>query len=469
VIGWTVGVRRKGEGVAFEVREIWARFHNRMEASNVAWWFLVAYVLLLPVQFRTLYGFRFAPSDLCLVTFLVFSLRRLVIRRHSWSVWHAGVLAMFLWGLLVALLRTGHITTYALVNKTLGILVLFSLYVGITSRVKTWPEVRFLLRVFVINVVIHTGFALTVFLVGLRSGHPASWINYAGVRLSGFLVNPNAFGGLLAVALAIQLGSRCWKRPLLPGYLGLACEVVLAGGLVLTYSRSAWLAFLAVLVCLIVFRPRVAIRAIGVAGLALALVVVALGGEHLGPSVKIAMRSAHDRIVLAEAAIERVWKSPVLGIGTGVFLEEPIEEPIKEWVENSAGSSIHMSIHNTLLWALVEFGGVGLLVMVGFLLWFVVCGVKSYPFLDNRQKCLLLSLLLAHAAMGGLSLGIEAFYQRHWWYVMGLLGTVPAMCRRKRQSATTSRLALRQTLSDFKRGLAELWIDRKASSPQDFG
>ena len=34
-----------------------------------------------------------------------------------------------------------------------------------------------------------------------------------------------------------------------------------------------------------------------------------------------------------------------------------------------------------------------------------------------------LALLLAHTAMFGLAMGIEAFYQRHWWLVLGLIAS----------------------------------------------
>jgi putative inorganic carbon (HCO3(-)) transporter len=34
-----------------------------------------------------------------------------------------------------------------------------------------------------------------------------------------------------------------------------------------------------------------------------------------------------------------------------------------------------------------------------------------------------LALLLAHAAMLGVAMGIEAFYQRHWWLVFSLIAS----------------------------------------------
>ena len=35
----------------------------------------------------------------------------------------------------------------------------------------------------------------------------------------------------------------------------------------------------------------------------------------------------------------------------------------------------------------------------------------------------MLALLLAHMAMFGLAMGIEALYQRHWWLIVALIGS----------------------------------------------
>jgi hypothetical protein len=41
-----------------------------------------------------------------------------------------------------------------------------------------------------------------------------------------------------------------------------------------------------------------------------------------------------------------------------------------------------------------------------------------------------LALLLAHAAMLGVAMGIEAFYQRHWWLVMALIASAYSLTLR---------------------------------------
>jgi putative inorganic carbon (HCO3(-)) transporter len=79
--------------------------------------------------------------------------------------------------------------------------------------------------------------------------------------------------------------------------------------------------------------------------------------------------------------------------------------------------------HNSAMWFLADFGIVGFAVLLGFLGWFFVKGWFAYRFAPANAKPLVLALLLAHTAMFGLAMGIEAFYQRHWWLVLGLIAS----------------------------------------------
>ena len=108
--------------------------------------------------------------------------------------------------------------------------------------------------------------------------------------------------------------------------------------------------------------------------------------------------------------------------------------------------------HNTAMWFLADFGIVGLTVLLGFLGWFFVKGWFAYRAAPVRGQSLVLALALAHTAMFGLAMGIEAFYQRHWWLVLGLIAssysltlrrangrssnTIPAPAQRRRQPHT---------------------------------
>ena len=86
-------------------------------------------------------------------------------------------------------------------------------------------------------------------------------------------------------------------------------------------------------------------------------------------------------------------------------------------------------MHNSALWFLADFGLVGLAVFCGFLGWFFVTAWNAYQMAPDEEKPLALALLLAHTAMAGLAVGIEAFYQRHWWLVLALIAASSRLVR----------------------------------------
>jgi hypothetical protein len=75
------------------------------------------------------------------------------------------------------------------------------------------------------------------------------------------------------------------------------------------------------------------------------------------------------------------------------------------------------------MWFLADFGIVGLVVVLGFLTWFFVKAWQAYCSAPVREQGLVLGLLLGHASMLGLAMGIEAFYQRPWWMIFGLIAS----------------------------------------------
>ena len=86
--------------------------------------------------------------------------------------------------------------------------------------------------------------------------------------------------------------------------------------------------------------------------------------------------------------------------------------------------------HNSVMWFLADFGILGVAAFLAFLAWFFTTAWLAYRFAPGRQKPLALALFLAHVAMIGLAMGIEAFYQRYWWLVLGLIGSAHSLTLR---------------------------------------
>ncbi len=222
------------------------------------------------------------------------------------------------------------------------------------------------------------------------------------------LLDPNAYGGLLVMALVIMEGGSWGPAPLFSEPAVWFCRISLGLGILFTFSRSAWVALALSMLLLCAIRIRVAGR-LGLAALAGApCVLLVMGRGFLGVFQEMASRpkQVQGRFDLIHDAFFAFARHPLFGGGIGSF-------------RLSEGEIAH----NSAMWFLADFGIVGLAALVGFLGWFFVKGWFAYRFAPMREQPVALALLLAHTAMVGLAMGIEAFYQRHWWVAFGLIAS----------------------------------------------
>jgi putative inorganic carbon (hco3(-)) transporter len=367
---------------------------------------LMLYVALLPVQFNIREGLNFAPSDAVLLAYLLFQSNRIRFRRAAWSVWHAAFLPMMVLSAWVGLMQNGDLTQYVVFNKLIGALWLLIAYAAFSAEISTTAEIRSVARTFVasvsaLNVVAITGF----YWLPLESLFPR--LNYyEGERLAGFLIDPNAYGGLLLTALTLQAVTGLWRAPLFRGLAGALIYLSLAVGLVLTFSRSAWIGLAVALIFLGAMRPLQTLKlAIVTAGSGLALLLsLAYKGSDYFHAMVIRPQTIQSRLESEGAALEGFLFHPVLGTGLGTFLNEH-----------------GIIIHNTLLWILSECGVVGAFVVVGLAMWYFRVAIPAIRSSRGAGQGLIVALAAAHAGMLGVSVGIEALYQRHWWLVMAMI------------------------------------------------
>lgn len=365
-------------------------------------WLLALYVICLPIQFNTPLSLRFAPSDLFLAFFLLFRLSNLSLRAAAFSVWHVLLPGMFALATFLSALYNGHLTRYILLNKNLGLIVLFASYCALTSILNTSSRLRRFLRLFVWNVALHNLLAIVVY----AAGWEIPGVNELGVRISGMLHDPNAFGGLLVVAFAIHTITFCQKQPLIGGAWGMFILLTLPLGILLTFSRSAWIGLAIVLLLMIGYRVVYALYFVAALLTTFIAVFLIRGGGFLEELVALASRPEQIwvRVEILQHAFRMFLDHPFFGGGLGSYVQ------------------VHGEIiHATPVWFLSEFGLLGFAVFSGFLLWFLRQGVRAYQSSPEPVKPLIYGLLMAFLGMCGLSLGIEAFYQRHWWFIMGCL------------------------------------------------
>lgn len=361
---------------------------------------VMGYIICLPVQIDIGGAFRIAPSDLFLMIGLFAAGFHLRVDPRQFSSWHWAMLFIFVLASFVSIWRNGFITQYALLQKDIGFILLLLTYIMLTQAVDSWERLYTMLRLFLISVLILNGISLFAFFSGVK----IPFMVQDG-RLSGMLIDPNAYGGLLVTAFAIHIMTSGEKMKHLRGWASMVATITLAGGIIMTFSRSSWIGLFLVLLTLLITKPSRLIK-IGV-GFSLAFVALLLykGTAYLNVLESMSSRPSQiqSRLNIIDKAVDWIAQSPLLGIGLGSYNYE-----------------LRIIIHNTPIWFLTEFGLLGLFVYGGFIIWFFIVGIRSYRAADSIHKPIIMALLLSHAAMIGLSMGIEALFQRYWWFMMAM-------------------------------------------------
>jgi putative inorganic carbon (hco3(-)) transporter len=377
---------------------------------------VTGYVALLPFQFAVGNGVNFAPADCLMLLVLLLAAGQLKYHKAAWSLWHFGIPVVFAVGSLVAAVRFGALDRYELLNKDAGLLLPFLSYAAITSSVTNWEDLRRILRVFTLSVVLQNILCVGGFLAAYFFGVANPFTRYSGMRLSGMLLDPNAYGGLLVAALVICEGASLGRTPLFSGPTLWLSRLSLGMGILFTFSRSAWVGLALAFLLLCAIQTRMAVRLVLAGAIGAPCLLLLMGNRFIPVFEEMASRpkQVQGRFDLIHAAFQAFTSHPFLGGGIGSFRLGEGE-----------------IAHNTAMWFLADFGIVGLTVLLGFLGWFFAKGWFAYRFAPVPGQPLVLALLLAHTAMFGLAMGIEAFYQRHWWLVLGLIASSYSLTLRR--------------------------------------
>jgi putative inorganic carbon (HCO3(-)) transporter len=378
---------------------------------------VAGYVMLLPFQFEMgSEKMNFAPADCSLALVLVLAAGQLRYRSEVWTGWHFGIVLLFAAGSFVASMRLGTLNRYELVNKDAGLLLPFLSYAAFTSLITEWQDVRQILRVFVGSAVLQNIVAVGAYFAMYFFGIANPFVRYEGLRLSGMLLDPNAYGGFLVVTLVVAEAASFGPAPLFGKTTLWIIRLTLGLGILFTFSRSAWVALGLSLLVFFALRPREAGRLV-LAGLIGAPCLLLVLGPRFVPifeTMASRPKQVQGRFELIHDALAQFARHPVFGGGIGSF-------------RLSEGEIAH----NSAMWFLADFGLVGLAVFLGFLGWFFAKSWYAYRFAPTRERPVALALLLAHTAMLGLAMGIEAFYQRHWWLVFGLIASAYSLTLRR--------------------------------------
>lgn len=296
----------------------------------------------------------------------------------------------------------------------LGVLLFFS----VVNCVRTRDQARMLMGALILSgglaalvalllYVLNDELALRLLVSLGRIGYPTSGrvLRYveddtAGLeRAIGLSVDPNSFGGMLALVTVLAAAQLAARRPAIPRLLLWGCVGLLGLTVLLTFSRAALFGLIIATAFLATIRYRKLWWAMLAAGLLGAVLLLTLGiGEafvdRVVSGVQFEDQAQQMRLAEFANAIAIIQRYPVFGIGFGQAPD----------IDLTAGvSSIYLAIAQRM-------GLVGLFAFVGIVLaWFVVT-IRRLPGLDEERASWLLG------CQGGLVAALAVGLADHYFF-----------------------------------------------------
>lgn len=238
------------------------------------------------------------------------------------------------------------------------------------------------------------------------------------MRAIGLSVDPNSFGGMLALIGALAATQAVSERPALPRRLLLIATGAILVALFLTYSRAALGGVIVAAMYVATLRYRRLWWVILAAGALAALLFIGLGVgerfvERVVEGVQFRDRANQMRLAEYQNAIAIIQAYPVFGIGFGQAPE----------IDLVAGvSSIYLAIAQRT-------GLVGLAAFLGIMVWFFVRSWRALRVAvhsgDDERAAWLVALQAALAAALAVGLLDHYFFNIEFSHMSALLwGTV---------------------------------------------
>jgi O-antigen ligase len=231
-----------------------------------------------------------------------------------------------------------------------------------------------------------------------------------------FYNDHTAYGAILTLFIPVLAGfALCPVFPRIARFFGFFAMLILAGGLILSYSRAAWISLAFSLVVLIIVLLRIKFKYIVVTTLILGIIFYLFQFEILDRLEKNKQDSSanlieHIRsisnISTDDSNLERInrWQSairmfeerPVFGFGPGTYQFEyaPYQRSVeKTLISTNAGD--RGNAHSEYIGPLAEQGLIGMLIMIAIVGMTIYQAMKIYrrsPFRESRVLALTIML-----------------------------------------------------------------------------
>ena len=190
------------------------------------------------------------------------------------------------------------------------------------------------------------------------------------VQASSVFDHPNVFATYLLVFLCLSIGLALMSESRGYRLLYLCTSSAAFIGLLVSFSRSGWVGFIASAATLMILYPKF-LKATVVLGIVAVFLLLLLPQEHVSGFSKRITPEMDDSMRARIGAYNSAWRMftdhPILGVGLGSFNERFLEYKMPEarFPKNYIrGSEKGMEAHSTYLQLLAETGALGLLAFI---------------------------------------------------------------------------------------------------------
>jgi O-antigen ligase len=196
------------------------------------------------------------------------------------------------------------------------------------------------LRILVISTIIIAVFGIVQYALKLDLGLWQHSKDTGQFRITSIFSNPNALGSYFNMVLAFTLASILLRGSIKQKMLYAGASAVIFVALLLTFSRSAWIAFVAMMLYFIFVYNKKWLLAVPVLGALTPFImppsVIARFSNLLDPTY-YQMSAEYGRLAFWGTALEKIKESPLVGVGLGTFGDSvPLRHniPFSTWVDN---------------------------------------------------------------------------------------------------------------------------------------
>lgn len=375
-------------------------------------------VLFIGVQFGTWPGtdLRFAPSDI----FLLFGLLGIFLQRRTRSEvleksptrwWFLALLALYVLGNFITSVSVGKILQRQLINRNIGLLVLFAYYYLAIVLIDSREKMEKIIKLYV-----YAGFLLNLIAIIGYLSHQSFFV-MEGTRLIGFLQDPSAWGCFLLPLLFLQVTLLLNRYPLFSLRFSIINILLLSLGIVLTISRSTYLAFFLTLFFFLFFQRRslLFLPLLGLSAICLFFIFYFFGPHFQQKFVSDVYwkQTIFERLTSISLGILWFLRSPLWGGGIGSFYKSSVYAQMEVPPELAKYGWDY--VHNTYIWFLAEGGLIGIFILLGLFWNFLRNAWRASQELPSPQNALPLAIFFALFAFYMMGWGIDMFQRRDMW------------------------------------------------------